>query len=244
MSAAVGAIIGALARLVLPGKQSISTLVTVILGILGSLVGNKRVAPPPTPTLVVLGIIAVVTCIVTAVFYAPWSLFLISFVASAHNDALMVGLALAGTYYAATRRPVRGVLLVTASIGIKPITILLLPFVGLLWAGPAAGWVRKFAAWAATAVLSSGVLLLSGIPYDLGAGWLLAILDPTPGFTGYSPSGFLSTQLSVIGNALGLPGDDLGATLRDVLKYVAWTVFSPAVQARVRYTPGRGKEPP
>ena len=24
----------------------------------------------------------------------------------------------------------------------------------------------------------------------------------------------------------------------------AWTVFSPAVQARVRYTPGRGKEPP
>ena len=147
-------------------------------------------------------------------------LFLISFVASAHNDALMVGLALAGTYYAATRRPVRGVLLVTASIGIKPITILLLPFVGLLWAGPAAGWVRKFAAWAATAVLSSGVLLLSGIPYDLGAGWLLAILDPTPGFTGYSPSGFLSTQLSVIGNALGLPGDDLGATLRDVLKYV------------------------
>lgn len=36
----VGAIIGALARLVLPGKQSISTLVTVILGILGSLIGS------------------------------------------------------------------------------------------------------------------------------------------------------------------------------------------------------------
>ena len=35
-----GAIIGALARLVLPGKQNISTLVTVILGILGSLVAS------------------------------------------------------------------------------------------------------------------------------------------------------------------------------------------------------------
>ncbi|CAM4090318.1 GlsB/YeaQ/YmgE family stress response membrane protein [Janibacter anophelis] len=35
-----GAIIGALARLVLPGKQSISTLVTVILGILGALIGS------------------------------------------------------------------------------------------------------------------------------------------------------------------------------------------------------------
>ena len=36
----VGAIIGALARLVLPGRQSVSVLVTVILGILGSLIGS------------------------------------------------------------------------------------------------------------------------------------------------------------------------------------------------------------
>ncbi|GAA2733697.1 transglycosylase [Pedococcus aerophilus] len=34
-----GAIIGVLARVVLPGKQNISALVTVILGILGALVG-------------------------------------------------------------------------------------------------------------------------------------------------------------------------------------------------------------
>lgn len=36
----VGAIIGALARLVLPGKQSISVVVTIVLGILGSLIGS------------------------------------------------------------------------------------------------------------------------------------------------------------------------------------------------------------
>jgi uncharacterized membrane protein YeaQ/YmgE (transglycosylase-associated protein family) len=36
----IGAVIGALARLILPGRQSISLLVTVILGILGSLVGS------------------------------------------------------------------------------------------------------------------------------------------------------------------------------------------------------------
>jgi uncharacterized membrane protein YeaQ/YmgE (transglycosylase-associated protein family) len=34
-----GAIVGILARLVLPGKQNISTLMTVVLGILGALVG-------------------------------------------------------------------------------------------------------------------------------------------------------------------------------------------------------------
>lgn len=37
---ALGAVIGAVARLILPGRQSISLLVTVILGILGSLVGS------------------------------------------------------------------------------------------------------------------------------------------------------------------------------------------------------------
>ena len=35
-----GLIIGALARLVLPGKQDISILVTIVLGILGSLIGS------------------------------------------------------------------------------------------------------------------------------------------------------------------------------------------------------------
>ncbi len=36
----VGAIIGFVARLVLPGRQTISPVVTVILGILGGLVGS------------------------------------------------------------------------------------------------------------------------------------------------------------------------------------------------------------
>lgn len=148
-------------------------------------------------------------------------LFLISFVASAHNDALMLGLAVAGTYFAATGRPVTGVLLVTASIGIKPITILLLPFIGLLWAGPKASWMRKFALWAATAAISFGLLVLSGLPYQLGIGWVWALLDPTPGFTGYSPSGFLSQQLRGLADAVGLPGESMASVLRSVLQYVA-----------------------
>ncbi|NLJ53592.1 MAG: GlsB/YeaQ/YmgE family stress response membrane protein [Intrasporangiaceae bacterium] len=36
----LGAVIGGLARLVLPGRQTISLLVTVILGVLGSLAGS------------------------------------------------------------------------------------------------------------------------------------------------------------------------------------------------------------
>jgi len=36
----LGAIIGALARLALPGRQDISTLMTVVLGIVGALIGS------------------------------------------------------------------------------------------------------------------------------------------------------------------------------------------------------------
>lgn len=36
----IGAIIGGLARLVMPGKQNISVLMTIILGILGSAIGS------------------------------------------------------------------------------------------------------------------------------------------------------------------------------------------------------------
>ncbi|TLM70697.1 polyprenol phosphomannose-dependent alpha 1,6 mannosyltransferase MptB [Pseudarthrobacter sp. NamB4] len=148
-------------------------------------------------------------------------LFLISFIASAHNDALMVGLAVAGVYFAATRRYLLGILLVTASIGIKPITVLLLPFIGVMWAGPSASWVRRFLIWAATAGMSFGVLLLSGIPYGLGIGWTWAIMDPTPGYTGYSPSGFLGQQVEFLANSLGLPGGTLATWLRTAMKWAA-----------------------
>ena len=150
---------------------------------------------------------------------SPTPSFSISFVASAHNDALMVGLAVAGMYFAATGRHITGLLLVTASIGIKPITVLLLPFIGLMWAGPAASWARKFLFWGATAGISFAVLAVSGIPYNLGFGWVWAILDPTPGYTGYSPSGFLGQQVEVIANLLGLPGSTVATGLRTLMKW-------------------------
>lgn len=157
-------------------------------------------------------------------------LFLISFVASAHNDALMVGLAVAGTYYAAVRKPVLGIVLVTASIAVKPITIVLLPFIGLLWAGSAAGWKRKLACWAGTAAMSAALLFLAGLPHGLGFGWTWALLDTTPGYTGYSPSGFGGQMVELAGNALGLDGGAMGDGFRKLLTLAsmalaAWLVL-------------------
>ncbi|PYI38105.1 hypothetical protein CVS30_12035 [Arthrobacter psychrolactophilus] len=157
-------------------------------------------------------------------------LFLISFVASSHNDALMVGLAVAGIYFAATHRGLLGVVLVTASIAVKPITIVLLPFVGLLWAGQAAGWGRRFLFWAATGLLSLALLVLMGLPGNLGLGWTWALTDTTPGYTGYSPSGFGGQMLEALGNAVGLNGTSIGNGFRSLLTITsmclaAWLVL-------------------
>ncbi|MCO1338396.1 hypothetical protein BJH93_05730 [Kocuria polaris] len=131
-------------------------------------------------------------------------LFLVSFVASAHNDALMVGLAVAGTYYAATGRGIRGVLLVTASIGIKPITMVLLPFIGLLWAGRGASWPRRFLYWVYTASIGLGLMVVIGYVNGYGLGWLTVMLTTGTGYSVYSPIGILINFLNGSLGTLGL----------------------------------------
>lgn len=54
--------------------------------VLGSLLGNKRVAPPPTPTLVVLGVLGAVSAVTAAFFYALWSVLLVSFVGGVYTQ--------------------------------------------------------------------------------------------------------------------------------------------------------------
>ncbi|MET1036396.1 MAG: polyprenol phosphomannose-dependent alpha 1,6 mannosyltransferase MptB [Arthrobacter sp.] len=134
----------------------------------------------------------------------PNPLFLISFVASAHNDGLMVGLAVAGTYYAATGRGILAVVLVTASIGVKPITLVLLPFIGLLWAGPGASWPRRIRYWAYTAGLCLGIMALIGWANGYGFGWLAVMLGTGSGSVFFAPLGILSSFFQGAFGALGM----------------------------------------
>ncbi|MBJ2119968.1 polyprenol phosphomannose-dependent alpha 1,6 mannosyltransferase MptB [Arthrobacter sp. MSA 4-2] len=133
-------------------------------------------------------------------------LFLTNFVASIHNDALMLGLALAGLYLAAVRRPLWGILLVTLSVAIKPITLLFLPFIGLMWAGKGASWKRKFAYWGMTAGLSLGLLWILGLINGFGFGWVGALSTPGSIWIWYAPIGYLGLVVATLAGALGLDG--------------------------------------
>jgi alpha-1,6-mannosyltransferase len=157
-------------------------------------------------------------------------LFLTNFIASVHNDALMIGLALAGLYYCATRRVILGLVLVTLSIAVKPITVVFLPFIGLLWAGKNANWPRKFVFWGLTAGISFGLLYLMSLVNGFGFGWINGLSAPGSIWIWYAPVGLLGLIVASISNAFGLDGWGLAKWVYDAGKLlavgiVAWQIF-------------------
>ena len=157
-------------------------------------------------------------------------LFLTNFIASVHNDALMIGLALAGLYYCATQRVIRGIVLVTLSISVKPITIVFLPFIGLLWAGKGASWPRKALFWVMTAAITFGLLYLLSRVNGFGFGWISGLSAPGSIWIWYAPVGLLGLIVASIFNVFGLDGWGLAKWVYDAgkvlaLGIVAWQVF-------------------
>src|SRR6476620_12233846 len=157
-------------------------------------------------------------------------LFLTNFIASVHNDALMIGLALAGLYYCATRRVILGIVLVTLSISVKPISVVFLPFIGLLWAGKGASWPRKFVFWALTAGISVALLYLMSRVNGFGFGWINGLSAPGSIWIWYAPVGLVGLIVASISNAFGLDGWGLAKWAFDAGKLlavgiVAWQIF-------------------
>jgi hypothetical protein len=148
-------------------------------------------------------------------------LFLTNFIASVHNDALMIGLALAGLYYSATRRVVLGILLVTLSIAVKPITVVFLPFIGLIWAGKNAGWPRKFLFWGLTGGLSLAILYALSLVNGFGFGWINGLSAPGSIFIWYAPVGLVGLVVASVSNAFGLDGWTLADWVFDAGKVLA-----------------------
>jgi len=153
-------------------------------------------------------------------------LFLINFVAAIHNDSLMIGLALMGLYLAAIKRPILGILLITLSVGIKPITLIFLPFVGLMWAGKGASWPRKFLYWAMTAGLCLGVLWIMGLINGFGFGWVGALSTPGSVWIWYAPVGFIGMVLAGLGDAVGVDGWQVAGVFHTLARVASLVVIA------------------
>ncbi|WP_258933003.1 polyprenol phosphomannose-dependent alpha 1,6 mannosyltransferase MptB [Nesterenkonia pannonica] len=121
----------------------------------------------------VLGVILMVTYIpkLASAFGArpAWAIWLcllnplslIVFIPAAHNDPLMIGLVLASAWYALRRRRLAAVLLITAAVAVKPIAMVLLPFIVLLALPDTRSYLLRIREWAFGGGLS-GALLIGG----------------------------------------------------------------------------------
>ena len=106
-------------------------------------------------------------------------LVLMHFVAGSHNDALMVGFVCIAMVFALKGHFVIGVIIATLALGIKPVAIVLLPFLALIAAGSGASFLRKtkYAAIAGTIALST--LFVSSALAGTGPfGWIGSLSTP------------------------------------------------------------------
>ena len=151
-------------------------------------------------------------------------LLIFHFVAGAHNDALAIGLMVAGLELGIRRLPVRiagdtppplakgellfialGVTVITLGVAVKLPALLALPFFAVMVARRWHGKLSDlFRAGAPMALLFGVVLVLACVGSGLGFGWIGALSTPGLVRSWISPTAELANLGGVLGIALGL----------------------------------------
>jgi hypothetical protein len=166
-------------------------------------------------------------------------------VSGAHNDALMIGLIVMGFALAVenTRRwsPALAVIAIALAAAVKPIALLALPFVGLIWAGLTSGWGARIRAWILALLITIAVFAVASVLAGVGPGWIAALGTPGEVRTWLSPATALGMLLGMATTATGLTIDDalvvtITRTIGTVaaLAIVAWLILRPEGRSPVR----------
>ena len=105
-------------------------------------------------------------------------LVLVHFVSGAHNDALLVGLLVAGLALALERRPACGVAVCSLALLVKAPAGLALVFLVPAWAGMLRGRARLLRAAGGTLLVGGTVVVAVTVATGLGYGWVGALRAP------------------------------------------------------------------
>mgnify|MGYP003325349756 CR=1 FL=1 len=139
-------------------------------------------------------------------------LILMNFVASSHNDSLMIGLIAAGMCLVMEGRFIIGIMTVTAGGMVKPIGLLALPFAGLVWAGVHSDLPKRLTTWAKTAAIAAVSFAIVSALVGVNLGWIHALTTPGTVRTWLAPSTALGMASGDLLRWFGL-GDHLDLTV-------------------------------
>jgi hypothetical protein len=164
------------------------------------------------------------------------------FVTGGHNDALMVGLVVAGLALATEQRCMWGAIAVSLAVAVKPIAVVALPFVGLLWAGRNGSWLDRIRSWAYAILAMACTLVSVFLVADAGFGVIKAAFGTPSGvLTWLSPTTAIGKILGMLTTAVGLTADAtplltavrlLGTVLG--LMIIMWLILRPGGRSPVR----------
>ncbi|QHC59935.1 polyprenol phosphomannose-dependent alpha 1,6 mannosyltransferase MptB [Rathayibacter sp. VKM Ac-2760] len=142
---------------------------------------------------------------------------LVLFVVAGHNDSVMVALILASLYYGHTDRRVAAVLLMGAAIAVKPVAVIALPVLALLWLRHDESLRRRIRTWAWTGAGALAVVVAIGLAAGVGVGWIGAMVVPGSILHWYAP---MSAVTVAVSTAVQLTGHDPAAAIA-VVKVLA-----------------------
>jgi hypothetical protein len=141
---------------------------------------------------------------------------LMTLVAGAHNEALMLGLLLAGLAVAKRFGMVPGIILCALAAGVKSPAALGVLFLGWVWAGHGASVWRRVAHTAAAGLIALTTLEVVTLASGTSWGWLRSATTADKSFTGITPVNVAARAASIMTHIVQMP-----VTTRD-----AHSVFS------------------
>jgi hypothetical protein len=135
---------------------------------------------------------------------------LLALVGGGHNDAIMVGLLLAGLTAAKYRHPVVGIVLCTLAAAIKVPAALGIVYVAWDWAGPGVEWRQRVRPLVKAAIVALAVMAVLSFVSGLGWGWIANLGTPGTVRSWMAPATAVGLVISgaahIVGVGVGLGG--------------------------------------
>jgi hypothetical protein len=132
-------------------------------------------------------------------------LVLLSLVAGAHNDALMLGLLMAGLAVAKRFGTVPGVILCALAAGVKSPAALGVLFLGWVWAGPGASARRRICHTVGAGLIALATMETAAVVSGTGWGWIRTSTTADATFTGVTPVNLVARAVSIGTHVIQLP---------------------------------------
>jgi len=129
---------------------------------------------------------------------------LLHLVGGAHNDALMVGLLVAGITAARLRRPVLGIVLCSLAAAVKAPAALGVVYIAWGWMGPAVPVRDRVRPMVSAALAAAGVMGALSLLSGLGWGWIANLASPGTVRSWVAPATGVGMLFSGVAHSVGI----------------------------------------